>query len=255
MSDWSSGQYMKFEKERTRPASDLIGRIERAETRRVLDLGCGPGNSTRLLAERFNNAEITGIDSSENMLARARAEHPEIRFEKCSVPGELDRIEEKFDLIFSNACIHWIPGQEELLKAVFAKLKEGGTLAVQIPMTQKAEFYKLLYGLCRREKWKRLEQVRNFHSLAPEEYYDLLSDMSRGFEMWETTYYHSVPSAAGVLEWYKGSGLRPYLALLTDEERIEFTSELERLITANYPVRKNGGIILKMPRLFFTAVK
>lgn len=255
MSDWNSNQYMKFAKERTQPSKDLIARLCDIEPGRILDLGCGPGNSTQALRNRFNNAEIIGVDASENMLEKARNEHPDIKFEKCFLPQGLENIDGKFDLIFSNACIHWIPEQKELLTACKNKLNKNGTLAVQIPFIQNAPFYKILYKLVD-EKWTNLKSIKNFHNLLPEEYYDLLDELGFDFDIWDTTYYHTVSSHMGVIEWYKGSGLRPYLqALESEEEKDEFIADLLGIIKNTYPAQQNGNIILKMPRVFFTAHK
>lgn len=255
MSDWNPDQYMKFGSERTQPSADLISRLADIEPTRILDLGCGPGNSTNLLAERFKSAEIIGVDSSEEMLIKARAAYPKLNFKKCVAPDEMSNISGNFDLVFSNACIHWIPRQERLLSAVFDKLNDGGLLAVQIPLIQSAPFYKLLFDLVKSDRWKRLSHIHNFHNLLPEEYYDLLGSFSKDFNIWETTYYHTVSSSDGVIEWYKVSGLRPYLNCLSEGEQKELTADLRELIDENYPIRKNGCVILKMPRLFFTAVK
>lgn len=133
MSDWNSNQYMKFGAERTQPSIDLVNRIADINPNRILDIGCGPGNSTDRLAKQFPNADILGVDFSEDMLKEARTTYPELRFEHSCIPDDLDKLDGKFDLIFSNACIHWIPNHESLLPAIFDKLSDGGTLAVQIP--------------------------------------------------------------------------------------------------------------------------
>lgn len=254
MADWNSNQYLKFEKERTQPSADLISRLSDINPSRVLDIGCGPGNSTNLLVKRFKNAEILGVDSSDNMLEKAKATYPDFSFKKCILPNDFDKIDGKFDLIFSNACIHWIKDQELLIKSAFDKLEVGGIFAVQIPFIQNAPFYKMLYKFID-EKWQKLSSIRNFHNLLPEEYYDLLGSLSQDFSIWETTYYHTVSSSDGVIEWYKGSGLAPYLDKLNADEKQEFLAELKVLCKQNYPERKNGNIILKMPRMFFVAKK
>ncbi len=253
MSDWNSKQYMKFERERTQPSKDLISRICSRDFNRILDLGCGPGNSTNALKTNFKNSEIIGIDASDNMLEKAIKDHPDLEFKKCFLPNGLNEIDGKFDLIFSNACIHWIPEQRELLSKCKEKLNAGGILAVQIPFIQNAPFYKILYKLVD-EKWQNLSSIKNFHNLMPEEYYDLLNELCFDFDIWQTTYYHTVSSYEGIIDWYKGSGLRPYLeALESDEKRQQFTSELLSIIKDKYPMQSNGNVILKMPRMFFTA--
>lgn len=253
MSEWDSKQYTKFEKERTQPSIDLIGRVGICP-KSILDIGCGPGNSTAQLAAHFPEAEILGVDSSDNMLARARAVYPDMAFRKCSVPDGLDELG-SFDLLFSNACLHWIPDHRSLLPKLMDKLNTGGMLAVQIPLTQEAIFYKLLHEHLKSKKWSRLNTIHNFHNLTPNETYDILSQLSPEVCMWETVYYHVVDSHSAVIDWYKGSGLKPYLDMLDESEKAEFQSELLLLIREKIPLQSDGKVLLKMPRLFFTAVK
>lgn len=256
MGDWNSKQYLKFEGQRTRPSVDLIRNIPVLNPRNILDVGCGPGNSTAELYKNFPKSKIVGIDSSEDMLMRAEAAYPNLKFLKCSVPNELERIEEKFDIIYSNACIHWIPNQELLLKALMDKLAAGGALAVQIPVIQKAPFYEMLGKVLTQDKWRdKLGGIKNFHNLLPEEYYDILSGLTDNFELWETVYYHKVSDFGDIIEWYKGSGLRPYLEALSVNERAEFESDILSRIKQMYNRQADGNIILKMPRLFFVAQK
>lgn len=253
MGDWDSVQYTKFERERTQPSADLINRLH-IRPSSILDIGCGPGNSTAQLFRRFPEADILGIDISDNMLEKAAKSYPEMKFMKCLVPDELESLG-KFDLIFSNACLHWIPDHKNLLPKLIEKLNDGGVLAVQMPLVQNAMFYHELNALVSDGKWKKLCAIQNFHSLSPEETYDILCSASSEVEMWDTSYYHIVPSHSSVIDWYKGSGLRPYLEALDEAEKTELLSDLLERIKKSYPVQADGKIILKMPRLFFTAVK
>ena len=255
MSDWNSNQYMKFKNERTQPSVDLINRISYLNPKNILDIGCGPGNSTFALKNQFGKSDIIGIDYSENMLEKAKATYPDIVFEKCNVPSGLKNYNQNFDLIFSNACIHWIDNQKDLISAMFGKLNTGGVLAVQIPLIQKAPFYEILYRLVKTSKWQKLSEIRNFHNLLPEEYYDLFCKLNCDFNIWQTTYYHIVPSHMGIIEWYKGSGLRPYLDMLSESERNEFIADLLNELQSAFPIQADGKVILKMPRLFFTLTK
>ena len=130
--DWSAGQYLKFEDERTRPVRDLLAAVPATTVRRAVDLGCGPGNSTELLAARFPEAEITGIDSSPDMLAAARARLPALRFATANIetwddPGP-------WDVMLANAVMQWLPDHARLLPGLVARLAEGGSLAVQMPV-------------------------------------------------------------------------------------------------------------------------
>ena len=136
MADWSAEQYLKFEKERTQPVVDLLHRMD-GEPSSILDVGCGPGNSTHQLAQRFPCAEIVGVDSSEDMLRRAREQYPDLRFERRLVPDGLDA-DKHWDVIFSNACLHWIPHHETLLPRLMERLHPQGVLAVQMPLVQRA---------------------------------------------------------------------------------------------------------------------
>lgn len=252
MNEWNAEQYMKFAKERTQPSVDLINRLD-FSPRSVLDIGCGPGNSTAMLKDRFPDAKILGVDSSDNMLKKARESHPDLEFEKCFVPDGLSALD-SFDLIFSNACLHWIPEHKVLLPKLIEKLNDGGELAVQMPLVQYAPFYKTLGDLVK-NKWQKLSKIKNFHNLLPDETYDILSKASRDITMWDTTYYHIVPSCEGVIDWYKGSGLRPYLDALNEDEQQKFLSDLLDAIKEKYHITPDGSVILKMPRLFFVAVK
>ena len=134
-------------------------------------------------------------------------------------------------------------------------LNNGGVLAVQMPLVQYAPFYRALEELKKENKWKKISGIKVFHNLLPEETYDILTRCSSDVTMWETTYYHVVQSHKDVLEWYKGSGLRPYLDVLNDAEKEIFISELTGKIESLFTVREDNRILLKMPRLFFTAVK
>lgn len=188
------------------------------------------------------------------MLKKARENYPYITFERINVETEFDK-QENFDLIFSNACLHWIPNHENLYKNIFEKLNKGGMFAVQMPLVHDAEFYILLNQFLKKEKWKKLSKIKNFHIPSTRKIYDILTLYSKEITMWETTYYHIVPNAKYVVEWYKGSGLKPYLDVLSKEEYTEFLDELNLEIEQNFFVQSDNSVILKMPRLFFTATK
>lgn len=253
MSAWDSEQYLKFAKERKQPCIDLINRLSNTY-KTILDLGCGPGNSTENLKNKYMNAEIIGIDIDDNMLDKARAAHKDIRFIKGTVPESLDVFENKFDLIFSNACIHWIQNQKDLIYKVYDKLTDNGVFAVQIPITQKSMFYRNLYSLIDK-RWDKLKNIDNFHNLDEKGYYNELIKKFKEVTIWATDYYHIVDSKKAIIEWYKGSGLRPYLNALNDEEKELFLNDLKTAIDKNYSTLDDGKIFLIMPRLFFIEKK
>ena len=256
MIEWNAEQYSKFKKERTLPTIDLSNSINSENVRTALDVGCGIGNSTAVLKRRFPNAEIIGADNSDDMLNAARKNYPELEFIKLDAEKDIVNISDKYDVIFSNACIQWIPDHRLLIKRMMELLKEGGTLAIQIPQQAKHPMHRIVKSVAESEKWKqKLPVSRTFHTLTEEEYFDILSELSDNFRMWETAYFHTMPSHQSIVEWYKGTGLRPYLEQLGDSDRDEFEKDILTQTQRYYPVQQNGGILFRFPRLFMTAVK
>ena len=252
---WDSAAYLRFKAERTQPSIDLVKRIDLEQPRKLLDVGCGPGNSTQVLADAFPNAlRIIGIDSSPEMIEAAKDDHPDMEFRICDALNLPSLGEDGFDVVFSNACIQWIPDHPALLPTMMERLREGGVLAVQIPMNHEEPVHRIIGEVASREKWRRrLPDKRIFHQLRPEEYFRLLSRLSPSFELWQTTYFHRLPSHEAILEWYRGTGLRPYLALLTAEERVDFEGDILVELIRAYPREENGEILFRFPRFFFLA--
>jgi len=255
MAIWDSAQYLKFEQERTQPAIDLAARAACDAPANVLDLGCGPGNSSRVLAERFPGARILGIDSSPEMIAAARANHPDLKFALCDAARDLPSFGHGvFDVVFSNACIQWIPNHPDLLRDMLSLLRPGGVLAVQTPMNYEEPIHRIIAELVDGEKWAgAFANPRIFHNLLPGQYFDLLSELAAAFALWQTTYYHVLGSHADIMEWYRGTGLRPYLSALPKEERAAFEADVRDRVVQAYPKQKDGRIIFRFPRFFFTA--
>ena len=253
--DWDSGQYLKFEQERTQPAIDLAGRIACNTPQDVLDLGCGPGNSSRVVAGRVPGARIRGIDSSPEMVAAARANHPDLEFALCDAGRELGRLGHNcFDVVFSNACIQWIPDHPELLRNMLGLLRPGGVLAVQTPMNYEEPIHRIIAELVAGTTWKgAFTNPRIFHNLLPGQYFDLLSELAADFTLWQTTYYHVLGSHADIMEWYRGTGLRPYLRALSDADQTAFARDVYDRVVQAYPKQRDGRIIFRFPRFFFTA--
>lgn len=249
---WDSDLYLKFANERKQPCIDLSARLD-GDFSRILDLGCGPGNSTENLFKKFGNAEIIGFDADDNMLNKAKTKHPDLIFVKGFAPTDFNKLSGKFDLVFSNACIHWIPNQAALIDGVYDMLTDGGEFAVQIPLTGESHFYRILYRLIN-EKYPKLKEINNFHNLNEEGYCNALNKKFREVTVWRTDYYHTVKKE-DVLEWYKGSGLRPYLEKLDKCEKEAFLRDLQDAVNEEYKPLDNGLVFLIMPRLFFTAKK
>lgn len=168
----------------------------------------------------------------------------------------LSGIGRKFDIVFSNACIQWIPDHPSLLKNMIKLLKDGGILAVQTPANENMPVHRILRELASSQRWKdKFQSPRIFYNLRPEEYAHLLSENTPSFDLWQTEYFHVMSSHEELLECYKGSGLRPYLDALKDDEKKEFEAEVFQRITEVYPKEKNGTVLFRFPRLFFLAEK
>ncbi|WP_241520131.1 methyltransferase domain-containing protein [Bifidobacterium catulorum] len=263
MVTWDSEQYLRFKTERTQPSRDLAAQLpaDDGTVARVLDIGCGPGNSTAVLRERYPHAEILGVDSSPDMIDAAREAHPDIDFALCDVsePEQLDALPHGFDVVFSNACIQWVPDHPHLIPNLLGLLREGGILAVQTPMNYEEPIHRIIAEIVHSPRYAdRLPQRREFFNLTPPDYWELLhgSGLVSHFRMWKTTYMHTLPSHEAIMDWYRGTGLRPYLqALADDAERAEFEWRVFERVCDEYPTQSDGSIIFPFPRFFFTAVR
>ena len=254
MPTWNAEQYLQFEKERTRPCRDLVSHIDLVHPRRLIDLGCGPGNSTSVLAERWPDAEITGLDSSPEMIAAATRQYPNIKW----LTGDIAKLPtgESHDLILANAVLHWLPGHESLFPQLMRNVAPGGALAVQMPANFDAPAHRLMRELAATRPWQnRLpENIREWFVHPPGFYYDTLAHTAARLDLWTTEYQHVLPSAQAIVEWYKGTGLRPYLdALKSAADREEFLTDYSGLIKGAFPPQADGKVILPFQRLFLIA--
>jgi trans-aconitate 2-methyltransferase len=252
---WSAAQYSKFEAERNRPIHDLLAHLPQQQISSAVDLGCGPGNSTEFLAARFPGAKITGLDSSTNMLDAARKRMPNATFELAdiatwSAPGP-------FDVLFANAALQWVASHETLLPALIAKLAPGGSLAVQMPDNLDEPAHRLMREVAAEGPWTaKLADAAG--SRAPRHdasWYVRVIKPHASVDIWQTTYFHSLANAEAIVEWFRGSGLRPFVDPLDDAERAAYLSTYTKAITAAYPALPDGTVLLPFPRLFFIATK
>lgn len=254
MADWNSTLYLKFTKQRTQPAIDLAARLTAAAPARVLDIGCGPGNSTAVLMDRFPSAQVTGVDSSENMLTKARADYPAARFELCDVSCELSALGKDWDVIFSNACLQWVPGHRRILRELMSMLRQGGELAVQMPVNHNEPIERVIRETAASDRWRDHFSFNGvYHTLTAGEYYDILSAEASEVDVWQTTYYHVMPSHDAIMDWYRSTGLRPYLNALNDEDKAAFEADVLAGLLGEYPVQADGCVLFPFPRLFFIA--
>lgn len=252
MSAWNPESYLQFQKQRTQPAIDLANRIRECNPKTVADIGCGPGNSTAILKSVFPHAEICGIDNSETMLSKARAARSDISFQF----GSADNLTGHYDLLFSNACLQWLPAHETLIPKLMSNLNENGTLAVQIPMSQQEPLFRIIRAVAAESEWdfSEVHFVQN-EGLTPDRYHEILSSCAAGFDMWETVYYHIMPSHLSLIEWVRSTRLRPYLDVLNPTEQAEFENRILQKVQKAYPATKRGEVIFKFNRFFFTARK
>lgn len=256
MSEWNAEQYLKFKNERTQPCIDLVSRIKDCEPRRIIDIGCGPGNSSAVLKNAFPNSYVLGIDSSDNMITKAENDHSDIDFKIFDASGSLDELG-KFDIVFSNACLQWVPDQRKIIGNMYNALNFKGMGAVQIPIQYEQPIHKIIADIAQSEKWsEKLKSCKRvFYTLSQEEYYDILSELTDDFSMWTVTYFHRMKSHDDIIEWYKGTGLRPYLQALDENDAAEFEKEVLKEVKKSYPVQANGDVIFRFPRLFMTFKK
>lgn len=255
MSEWNAEQYLKFKNQRTLPSIDLAKRIIKYNPDRILDIGCGPGNSTAVLADIFPDAYILGIDNSDDMIKKAAKSYPNLNFQLCDVTSELDKLD-NYDVIFSNACLQWIPDHRQFIPKLMDKLNPGGVLAVQIPMNSQEKLFKIMDTAVKDPKWNfSSSDTETNKTLPPEEYFDILAACSSSFDIWETVYYHNMPTIQAMIEWIKGTRLRPYLNALDSDSAAKLEQEIFDLASETYQTQQNGEIIFKFRRFFFTAVK
>jgi trans-aconitate 2-methyltransferase len=251
---WEPDRYLQFADERLRPAQDLLARVPLAAPARVADLGCGPGNVTALLAQRWPRAELIGIDASTAMLDRARRALPEARFEQADIrhwtPAKAP------DLIFSNAALHWLDDHPALFPRLLSLLAPGGVLAVQMPGNFDAPSHRLIRELAASPAWAdRLAGARMGAVLDMPDYHRFLAPHCARLSLWETIYWQPLSGPAPVLDWLRGTTLLPYLAALSTDDQACLLAELAPRLAEAYPPDASGTTLFPFRRIFLVAAR
>jgi trans-aconitate 2-methyltransferase len=256
MADWNAEQYLKFEDERTRPARDLLAQVPLQQARKIVDLGCGPGNSTELLVSRWPTASVIGVDTSADMLRQARERLPGHTFVEANIAHWSPPA--GTDVVFANAVLQWVPEHLKHLKRLAGSLSPGGVLAVQIPDNLEEPSHILMREVAHLEPWrKQLVKAAELRDALPKPgvYYDALEPLCTRLEIWHTIYNHVLDDASAIVEWVKGTGLRPFLDPLEPPQRKPFLADYTARIAASYRPQVDGKVLLRFPRLFIVAIR
>jgi trans-aconitate 2-methyltransferase len=250
---WNPETYLCFANHRTRPAVELLGRVPLAAPRLVVDLGCGPGNSTALLAARWRGARIVGVDRSPDMLERARATGLNVEWVEADAASY--RSDSPPDFIFANALFQWLPDHAALFPRLMAQLAPGGVLAVQMPRNFDAPSHVLLAETAQGGPWsgRVADQVRLQPVADPAAYYEILALHSTAVDIWTTEYLQVLHGPDAVLEWVRGTALTPFLARLEGGERDAFTAAYRARLSTAYPPRADGTVLFPFRRIFLVA--
>lgn len=256
--DWSAAQYLKFEEQRTRPSRDLLAQVGLSSPQKVVDVGCGPGNSTEILVRRYPGASIAGIDSSPNLIDRAKKALPEVDFSVADL--QTYKATESLDLIFSNAVLQWVKSEDRIpvIKRLMESLKPGGVLAMQVPDNFGENSHVLMREVAKSGPWaKKLQELNPSHGKfqAPQELYDALIPHCSSVDIWHTIYRHPLDNNDSIVEWFKGTALKSYIDPLPSEQQEEFLAVYLARLKEEYPVSADGKVLLHFPRLFMVATK
>lgn len=256
MLKWDAQAYLQFANERTQPALDLASRVNLARPQRIVDLGCGPGNSTAMLRRRWPQAEVIGLDNSEDMIAAATEAYPEGKWLQADIAEWTAPV--PVNLLFSNAALQWVPDHARLLPHLWDLVAAGGALAVQVPAHHHSAVREMILAVAGDPAWSHLMAApsRAMSIEPPAFYYGVLQPLASHLEMWETEYYHFLEGPEAIVEWFRATGLRPFLGALENrEQELAFEAKLLERFTRHYPRQPDGKVLFTFRRLFFVAYR
>ncbi len=256
MPTWDAELYLRYADERTRPSQDLIAAIPLERPARIVDIGCGPGNSTELLKRRWPDAEVIGLDSSPEMLAEAARRYPDGRWVLGNAVDWTPP--HPVDLVFANASLQWLRDHASLVPRLLRHVAPGGVLAVQLPAHFASALHQHIRRVAEDPEWQHLmAPARRALTVEPPAFYfDLLHPLVERLDMWATEYFHAMSDAEAIVQWIQGTGLRPFLeALETDAQRERFLEMLRTYVRDSYSTRPNGQVLFPFRRLFIVAKK
>jgi trans-aconitate 2-methyltransferase len=247
---WNPAQYLKFASARARPAIDLLNQIDASDPSIVYDLGCGAGNITLLLEQRWPQARIIGVDDSQEMLAQAATRSDRIEWSLQSVANW--NASQLADVIFSNATLHWIPQHEILFPRLANQLRRNGILAVQMPRNFDAPSHTLITETVLRGPWRsRLEPLLMHNPVnTPQDYFAILQNQAASLDIWETEYLHVLEGKDPIKEWTKGTWLKRFLDALEEPQKSEFEHDYAERVRLAYPPLPDGRTLFPFRRLF-----
>jgi trans-aconitate 2-methyltransferase len=249
---WEPQTYLRYADIRFRAGLDLIARIPKLDYSTICDVGCGTGHLTRILADTFPGSKVTGIDSSPEMLAEARREFPTLSWRQADIRSWHPPASP--DLIYANAALQWLPDHENLLPSLLSELRPGGVLAVQVPRHFESPSHLGLKELIQQSEWRaRLEPLLLAPIAAPEMYWRWLSPHARNLDVWETIYLQVLDGKDPVVNFMRGTALRPFLSALSEREAAKFIEEFAQRMAAAYPAQADGQTLFPFRRLFVVA--
>ncbi|MBW4634756.1 MAG: methyltransferase domain-containing protein [Iphinoe sp. HA4291-MV1] len=257
MPTWDVNLYLQFANERTQPSLDLITRIAVSRPpKRILDVGCGPGNSTEIIRRQWSPSDIIGLDNSPEMIAAASIAYPEEKWILADIVTWT--ADTPFDIVFSSSTLQWVPNHASVFVHLLKQVAPNGVFAVQMPMHCKLAVFQLMLEIADDPVWKsQMHKAKGALIVEkPSFYYNILQPLASRIDLWETEYYHVMDSHESIMKWVSGAPLRPFLEALEDEEqKLRFQERLHAGLVQAYPQQKDGRVLFPFPRLFILAYR